>query len=203
MSKNNRLIPLGECGLEIIGGQIMTRLAIKDGSDEEPVEVRKVVIPKCIHADGSIDVTEMPEESLRASPDPKRLTVPGDIVIKLSTPYDAAYVNEDSAGCIVPSFCAIIKSAGQLDLDYLLAFLNSATCKNQLKQQVAGSTMAMLSVGKIKNVMIPVPSPERQREIGGQFLETHRKVHLLEQIIRLEQKKNDIYFRDMVKEYED
>ena len=203
MSKKKRLIPLGECGLEIIGGQIMTRLAIKDGSDEEPVEVRKVVIPKCIRADGSIDVTEMPEESLRATPDPKRLTVPGDIVIKLSTPYDAAYVNEEGAGCIVPSFCAIIKSAGHLDLEYLLAFLNSATCKNQLKQQVAGSTMAMLSVGKIKNVMIPVPSPERQREIGSQFLETHRKVHLLEQIIRLEQKKNDIFFRDMVKEYED
>ena len=39
--------------------------------------------------------------------------------------------------------------------------------------------------------------------MGSQFLETHRKVHLLEQIIRLEQKKNDIYFRDMVKEYED
>ena len=203
MSKKKWLIPLGECGLEIIGGQIMTRLAIKDGSDEEPVEVRKVVIPKCIRADGSIDVTEMPEESLRATPDPKRLTVPGDIVIKLSTPYDAAYVNEEGAGCIVPSFCAIIKSAGQLDLEYLLAFLNSAACKNQLKQQVAGATMAMLSVGKIKNVMIPVPSPERQREIGSQFLETHRKVHLLEQIIRLEQKKNDIYFRDMVKEYED
>ena len=111
MSKEKQLIPLGECGLEIIGGQIMTRLAIKEGSEEEPVEIRKVVIPKCIHADGSIDVTEMPEESLRASPDPKRLTVPGDIVMKLSTPYDAAYVIEYTAGCIVPSFCAIIKSA--------------------------------------------------------------------------------------------
>ena len=63
--------------------------------------------------------------------------------------------------------------------------------------------MAMLSVGKIKNVLIPVPSLETQREIGSRFLETHRKVHLLEQIISLEQKKNDIYFRDMVKKYED
>ena len=61
----------------------------------------------------------------------------------------------------------------------------------------------MLSVGKIKSVMIPVPTEEKQRKIGENFLETQRRVSLLEQIIRLEQKKNDISFRDMVKDYED
>lgn len=203
MSEKSRIAPLGDCGIEIISGQIMTRLAIKDGSDEEAFEMCRVVIPKCIQADGSINAAEMPEESLRTAPDPKRLTTPGDIVMKLSTPYDAAFVDEDSAGCIVPSFCAIIKSAGELDAHYLLAFLNSSACKNQLKLQVSGSAMAMLSVGKIKNVSIPVPALDKQREIGNQFQETQRKVHLLEQIIRLEQKKNDISFRDMVKEYED
>ncbi len=202
MSNKGKLTPLGDY-VTMISGQIMTRIAIKEGSGEDMVEVRKVVIPKCIHADGSIYVEEMPEEALRAAPDPKRLTEPGDIVMKLSTPYDAAYVNEESAGAVVPSFCAIIKSTGALNSDYLLAFLNSAACKNQLKQQVAGSTLAMLSVGKIRNVMIPVPSVEEQREIGSRFLDTQRKVHLMEQSIRLEQKKNDISFRDMVKEYEE
>lgn len=203
MNERNRNVLLGDCGLEIISGQIMSRLVIKEDAGEEALEIRKVVIPKSIHADGHIDVSEMPEESLRSSPDPKRLTDQGDIVMKLSTPYDAARVDEDSIGCIVPSFCAIIKSTGELDPDYLLAFLNSAACKAQLKQQVAGATMAMLSVGKIKNVLIPVPSLERQQEIGSKFFETQRKVHLMEQIIQLEQKKNDIYFRDMVKEYEE
>ena len=61
----------------------------------------------------------------------------------------------------------------------------------------------MLSVGKIKSMMIPVPTDEEQHKIGENFLETQRKVNLLEQIIRLEQKKNDISFRDMVKDYED
>jgi hypothetical protein len=203
MNMQNQIIPLGECGIEIISGQIMSRLSAKEGSGDETVEVRKVVVPKCIHADGSIDNSEMPEESLRTEADPRRLTAPGDIVMKLSTPYDAAYVDEDSAGCIVPSFCAIIKSAGDLDTQFLLAFLNSSACKNQLKLQVSGSAMAMLSVGKIKNVLIPVPALDKQREIGNRFQETRRKVKLLEQIIKLEQKKNDISFRDMVKEYED
>ena len=194
-----RTIPLEECGIEIVSGQIMGRIAVREGSDEEVVATRRVVVPKCIHSDGSLDPNAMPEENLHTDADPKRLTEEGDIVIKLSTPYDAAYVGAENAGCIVPSFCATIKSSGILDKNYLLAFLNSSTCKRQLKNQVAGAAMAMLSVGKIKAVRIPVPDREIQNTIGSSFLETQRKVYIMEQIICLEQKKNDIYFRDMVK----
>ena len=40
-----------ECSITVVGGQIMTRLVVKDGSMDEVVERRKVVVPKCIHAD--------------------------------------------------------------------------------------------------------------------------------------------------------
>ena len=202
MSMEKRSITLGECDLEIIGGQIMSRITSK-GDSEEGIGKWRVVVPKCIQADGSIDDTEMPEEVLVSKPDPKRVTELGDIVMKLSTPYDAACVEEGAVGCIIPSFCAIIKSTGKLNRDYLLAFLNSNTCKTQLKLQVAGSTMAMLSVGKVKNITIPVPPMEVQERIGNQFNETRRKVQIAKKIILLEQKKNDIYFRDLEKEYED
>lgn len=202
MSMEKRSITLGECDLEIIGGQIMSRITSKDDSDEG-IGKWRVVVPKCIQADGSIDDTEMPEEVLTSKPDHKRVTELGDIVMKLSTPYDAARVEEGAVGCIIPSFCAIIKSTGELNRDYLLAFLNSNTCKTQLKLQVAGSTMAMLSVGKVKNITIPVPPMEVQERIGNQFNETRRKVQIAKKIILLEQKKNDIYFRDLEKEYED
>ena len=59
--------------------------------------------------------------------------------------------------------------------------------------------MAMLSVGKIKAIRIPVPGKEIQHAIGSSYLETQRKVYIMEQIVRLEQKKNDVFFRDMVK----
>lgn len=200
MSETARMVPLGECGIEIVSGQIMSRLTVKDDSNDEVVVTRRVVVPKCIRPDGSLSPDEMPEERLHTDADPKRLTEEGDIVIKLSTPYDAASIGAENAGCVVPSFCAIIKSSGVLNRDYLLAFLNSSTCKRQLKTQVAGAAMAMLSVGKLKAIKIPVPSAEVQHSIGGSFLETQRKVYILDQIIQLEQKKNDVYFRDMVKD---
>ena len=198
MSEQMKLVPLGECGVEIISGQIMSRLTVREGSDEEEVVTRRVVVPKSIHSDGSLDPDEMPEERLHTDADPKRLTAGGDIVMKLSTPYDAARVGEENAGCVVPSFCAIIKSSGVLNRDYLLAFLNSSTCKSQIKVLVAGAAMAMLSVGKVKGIRIPVPSEQEQRKIGESFLETQNKVYIMEQIIRLEQKKNSVYFRELV-----
>ena len=199
---NNQMLTLAECGVELIGGQIMTRISAKNQKETEIAETRRVVIPKCIRPDGSIAYDDMAEEDLTVAADPRKLTVPGDIVMKLSSPYDAAVIDEESSDCIVPSFCAIIKASSELDPAYLLAFLNRNSCKEQLKQQVAGAVMAMLSVGKIKSVRIPVPDMSVQREIGQHFLDAQRKLRIVEQIIKLEQKKNDIYFRDMVKNYD-
>lgn len=200
MKDQIRIATLEECGVEMFGGQIMSRLTVCKSPDDEIAAVRKVVVPKCIHPDGSINVDEMAEEQLYTDADAKRVTEPGDIVMKLSTPYDAARVTEESAGSVVPSFCVIIKKFGKVYPDYLLAFLNSSTCKNQIKVLVAGAAMAMLSVGKVKGIRIPVPDEQEQHRIGESFLETQNKVYIMEQIIRLEQKKNNVYFRDLVKQ---
>ena len=187
---------LAECGVEIISGQIMSRIALK-GAEGEAAEKRRVIIPKCILPDGSIEGKDLPEEELKAEADPKYLTEAGNIVMKLSTPYDAARVEESEAGCVVPSFCVIVRSSGELDPDYLLAFLNSTSCKGQLKNMVAGSVMAMLSIGKIRNAVVPVPSAERQKEIGKAFLKNRERIRIVKEIVRLETLKNDIAFREL------
>lgn len=183
--------------IDIIGGQIMTRIVIgKDGNDET-IETRRVLVPKCINADGSIDIAEAPKERLKSAPDPKKISSVGDIVMKLSPPYDAGIVTEESAECIIPSFCAIIKCPDTIDRNYLLAFFNSNACKEQLKAQVQGAVMTVLSVGKIKNVSMPLPDLEEQKSIGMRYMKTQRKLGILKQIIQLESKRNDIIFRDL------
>ena len=189
---------LEECGIVIAGGQILSRIKVSNAG-EPAVEQRKVIVPKSILPDGSILDEDMPEEGFRVEVGPKYLAEAGDIVMKLSTPYDAAVVTEEEAGCVVPSFCAIIRSSGILDPAYLLAFLNSASCKDQLKSMVAGAVMAMLSVGKIRNVLIPVPKEEEQKKLGERFLENQERIKLIREIMDLETKRNDILFWEMEK----
>lgn len=192
---------LSECGIKIIGGQIMSRVTANTEKGDDIIETRKVLVPKCIHSDGSISAEEMPEENLRTPADPKKLTQDGDIVIKLSTPYDAGLVTTETEGAIVPSFCAILKPGHSIDSNYLLAFLNSSTCKDQLRIQVSGSVITVLSVGKIGSVNIPIPPKNEQHAIGGRFIETSDKLAILKKIAVLEAKRNDVVFKEMIKNH--
>ena len=184
--------------LEIISGQIMTRIVAKEG-DADFVCVKKVVIPKAITSDGFILVADMPEEKLKMEPPVERITRVGDIIIKLSTPFDSAIVTKESEGCIVPSFCAIIRNNGALDIDYLRAFLASKFCKEQLKARVSGAVMSILSIGKIKSVEIPDLDECQQRDIGERYRNIQEKLQIMRQIISLENKRNDILFQELSK----
>ena len=192
---------LAECGVHIIGGQIMTRVTANTEKGDEVIETRKVLVPKCIHSDGTITAEDMPEEALKVPADPKRVTQAGDIVMKLSTPYDAGLVTAETEGAIVPSFCAILKTDNSINQAYLLAFLNSSACKDQLRMQVSGSVMTVLSVGKIGNVDVPIPPINEQHAIGGRFVETANRLAVLQKIAALEAKRNDIVFKEMIKNY--
>ncbi len=186
---------------EIIGGQIMTRAKIENPNDEI-IEVRKVIMPKAIQDIGLIDADLLQEEEFKIAIDEKKLARAGDIVIKLSSPYDAAMVHEESAGSVVPSFCAIIRikesiTTYELISDYLLAFLNSSRCKDQLNKQVQGAVVSILSVGKLREIEVPVPAANRQHAIGSEYGETQEKIAILKRIIELEKKKNDAIFREL------
>lgn len=184
--------------VDITSGQIMTRVTAKDDADNS-VGTWKVVIPKAITSDGFISLDDMPEERLKAEPPMDRITKVGDIVIKLSTPFDSAIITEETAGCVVPSFCAIIRSNGILNIDYLRAYLASKYCKDQMKAKVAGAVMSILSIGKIKSIDIPVPRMEVQREIGERYKNVQEKILIMNQIIALENKRNDVVFQELIK----
>lgn len=194
-----KTVSLKDLSVDVISGQIMSRISVKEDSTDNVIETRKVIVPKAISSDGTVDCKELSEEKIKVKIDSKKLTKVGDIVIKLSTPYDAAIIDEESANCIIPSFCALIRHKENLDTNYLLAFLNSNYCKEQLKQQVAGVAMTVLSVGKVSSVLIPYPSLQEQREIGESYIKAQNKLKIMRQIVELEAKRNDLIFKEMVK----
>ena len=187
-----------DAGIEIIGGQIMSRIIARDG---KPVaEVRRVISPKSISDEGSIAEEEIETAELQVPVPEQKLTAVGDIVVKLSAPYGAALVTEEAEGCVVPSFCAILKCPRNIDAMYLLAFLNSEVCKSQLKAQMGGATIAMASVGKLGKVIIPLPTEDEQIDIGKRYASARNNLLLMRQIAALEVKRNDLVFKGLVKD---
>ena len=135
---------------EVVSGQIMSRVSAEKGNEDKTIVEMRVIVPKAITSEGFISAADIPTERLMAMPDERRITKEGDIVIKLSTPFDSATITKEHEGCLIPSFCAIIRKNDDsvVNNDYLQAFLNSELCKEQLRAKVAGAVMtisAMLS----------------------------------------------------------
>ena len=118
--------------------------------------------------------------------------------MKLSTPYDACLITKEDEGLLVPSFCAIINNLPEdIDVEYLLAFINSQPCKLQIKNIVSGSLTAILSTGQIKKIAIPVPTLDEQKEMANRYTQFIKKIKLLEKIVKLENEYLDSRFFEM------
>ena len=188
-------ILLGEInGIEVIGGQITSRVEAKN--EVEKLEEIKVLIPKSINK-GIVEHSNLGSLNIKSELDSKKLTHEGDIVMKLSTPYDTCLITKEDETLLVPSFCAIIRvNDVNINKNYLVAFLNSNYCLMQIKTLVSGS-MAMLSTGTMKKINIILPDIEKQNQMALDYHKVIEKEKILKKIIELEYEKIDSEIYEM------
>lgn len=180
---------LRSLNVEIIGGQIVQRVIADFARGDQVMDPqRKTIVAKTI-SEGLIDEDGIVVNNYKTTFEDKKLTHEGDIIVKLSAPYNAVIIGKEHEGMLVSSFCSIIRNVTEIDKSYLVAFLNSELSQSQLKDSVVGSTMSILSNGKLYELLIPVPSPEKQKEIGEYFNKTIKNRILLSKIIKLEEEK--------------
>ena len=176
-------------GLAFIGGQITSRIEANEKKNEIAIGKVQVIPPKAIKA-GKIVQDELYELEYKSDFDDKKLTKAGDIVVKLSSPYDAAYITEEDEGLLITSFCIIIRNTSKtLMSEYLAAFLNSEVYLKQVMDMVSGAAVPMLTMGKIKDVMVREMELEDQRQVEEYFQNITLKEEVMAQIIALEKEK--------------
>ena len=168
---------------DVIAGQIMTRVT-EDNNDGEPVQV---LAPKAI-SNGIIIKEDLGKAVLSKDVDENKYTKEGDVVIKLSTPYDAAYVTSKDIGLVIPSFCATIRILNDnlIDAKYLSAFLNTSYVRNQLTAKVVGSSRPMIKISDIRALEIPEVSIDDMRDIGEAYMLSGRKKEILLEMVQAE-----------------
>lgn len=176
-------------GLAFIGGQITSRIEANEKKNEIAIGKVQVIPPKAVKA-GKIVQDELYELEYKSDFDDKKLTKAGDIVVKLSSPYDAAYITEEDEGLLITSFCIIIRNTSKtLMSEYLAAFLNSEVYLKQVMDMVSGAAVPMLTMGKIKDVMVREMELEDQRQVAEYFQNITLKEEVIAQIIALEKEK--------------
>ena len=133
--------------------------------------------------------------------DDKYLARTGDIVIRLSTPFTAAVIDQDSQGAIITSLFAILRlTTHEVIPDYVAMYLNSEVMKKQYLKDASGSALQMIKTSAIKEYSIKIPTVNKQRQfiqINKLFI---RESILLEELIENKKRYNKIMMNKLMEE---
>lgn len=173
---------------KVYSGQIISRVEAKEEVGDEVLEERKVLIPKSISS-GRVAHADLGTVKLKKAVDEDRITRWGDIVMKLSTPYDAAFIEKEDEGLVVPSFCVVIRGINQeiADPEFVTAYLNTDYARELLKATVAGTTIPVLKISDVRQLELPDIELAKQKLIGQAYSISCQKQVVLREILNNEQ----------------
>ena len=180
---------------DVTVGQITQRVV---GERTESGSV-KVLVPKAI-SEGTIDDSSLDSINLSKEVSEDKYTKEGDVVIKLSTPFEAAYVDGNHEGLLVPSFCAVIRFKKGIDSLGMCAILNSSYIQDQIKAMIGGTIRPMVKVTDLRAVDIPELSEVDMKSLGEEYAKSGLKRKLLMQLAENERQIMDNTVLGYIKE---
>lgn len=170
---------------DVIAGQIMPRVLVQKGEEQFARAVTKVLAPGAISG-GNILRDHITDAYLKKDRDEKKCTREKDVVIKLSTPYEAAYIDSGNTGLLLPSFCAAIRVKAEYDPVFLCAVLNTTYVREELINLVAGTYRPMMRLSDFRELEVPLIDEKDMRQLGEIYLLSLRKRLLLKKSEKLE-----------------
>lgn len=132
---------------------------------ENPVQRYRLLNLRSITPEGYIDMNETDVFDAKETLPGEYLSQVGDIVIRLSAPYTAVLIDEESEGMVVSSNFVIVRTDPQELLpEFLYWLLNTSEVKHRMFEN---SSSNMLGAVKPKFFadyeIIPLPIPEQQK----------------------------------------
>lgn len=181
------------CGISMTG-TILTRIQVKDEefAGDQNTTVAKVLVPKAI-ANGKVNHRDVAEYVIRKGSGQGRMTIVDDIVIKLTTPYECALITMEDEDLIVPSYCMLLREFDpkEIDLNYLVGYLNTEYARQKLITSVAASYNSMVKSKDVHEIPIPMLPMEQQKYLGRLYRISSDKQMLLRDMLENEAKLAD------------
>jgi restriction endonuclease S subunit len=136
--------------------QIQTGLVLSRKKAEMPYEAKatyRLLSLKNISEDGFIENDSFEAFISHDKLDDHYFTAEGDVLMRLSQPYTAVYVDKHHTGLLIPSYFAIIKVDQEKVLpQYLAWYLNTSNVKKELERSQAGSRIPSTNQHVIRNL---------------------------------------------------
>ena len=132
---------------------------------ENPVQRYRLLNLRSITPEGYIDLNETDVFDAKETLTREYLSQVGDIVIRLSAPYTAVLVDEESEGMVVSSNFVIVRTDPQVLLpEYLYWLLNTPEVKHRMFESSSSNMLGAVKPKFFADYEItPLPIPEQQK----------------------------------------
>ena len=132
---------------------------------ENPVQRYRLLNLRSITPEGYIDMNETDVFDAKETLPREYLSQVGDIVIRLSAPYTAVLIDEESEGMVVSSNFVIVRTDPQVLLpDYLYWLLNTSEVKHRMFENSSSNMLGAVKPKFFADYEItPLPIPEQQK----------------------------------------
>ena len=132
---------------------------------ENPVQRYRLLNLRSITPEGYIDMNETDVFDAKETLPGEYLSQVGDIVIRLSAPYTAVLVDEESEGMVVSSNFVIVRTDPQVLLpEFLYWLLNTSEVKHRMFENSSSNMLGAVKPKFFADYEItPLPIPEQQK----------------------------------------
>lgn len=150
---------------------------------------------KAIDSKGYIDENNLEEFCANERLKAEYLTQPGDVIVRLTTPYTAVLIDEEFAGMVIPSHFIVIRTRGKKILpEYLYWLLNTDKVKSSLLQNVSSIMIGTVKPASYAEMEIELLTLEEQRKISDMNMLAKKEIHLLDRLMG----QKELYYKEAI-----
>ncbi len=144
---------------------------------------------RSIRQEGSIDLEQTDIYHAIEPLKTEYLSQPGDIVVRLTTPYTAVLIDETTAGMVIASNFVVIRMESEKLLpEYLFWLLNTQEVKRQIYENATSNMLGAVKAKFLAEFELIVPSLDAQNKIAKLNQLSKRESQLLGELIQEKQK---------------
>lgn len=149
---------------EVKIGLVLSRKIHEKGQIEK--FMYKAITLASANADGTVDINKLDNYPAAKPVNERYLTSENDVLIRLSEPNTALFIDESLAGLVVPSQFVIVRVTRREVLPEFLAWaINSPQVKRQLEQYKNGTSLKIINAGDLGEININILTLSQQDQI--------------------------------------
>lgn len=151
---------------EIFGINSGLVLSRKETKEEKCILYKQIPL-KAINPRGYIENDKLEKFRSETEISSKYITKKGDLVIRLTEPYTAVAINEETEGLVVNSYCAVLRKNNEnIMAEYVALYLNSGKLIEHFRKEAVGSVVQIIKLSSLKKYYVDnIPNLEQQKEL--------------------------------------